>query len=387
MKSFQSLNPIKKQSLYVLVCLASIFTLGLVMVFDTSSAEIIDLSLKRNMHQAPLRQVVYALIGVCSAFLVRRLGYHKLLKMSPSILVFFTFLLALTFVPGIGRIRNGAYRWIGIGGYTIQPSEFVKYILTFYYVDFFLSKKARSLDFKDFLVLISTSLIPIFLILIEPDHGTTAICGLMILLLLFLAQVPFKFWAWPVLFLCFVGALGASQVPYVKARIKVYLHPELDLRGKGHQPRQAKIAVGSGRLWGRGLGKSMQKLSYLPEAKNDYIAAIYAEEFGFMGVLLLICLYMCFAYFGFSIAYQAQDQAGFYLATCITFLVFVQAFLNLGVVSALLPSTGLNLPFFSQGGTSLMANIVAVGVVLDIAECSKYSKMNHLKGKSSQGVF
>jgi cell division protein FtsW len=145
------------------------------------------------------------------------------------------------------------------------------------------------------------------------------------------------------------------------------LNPELDLKGKGHQPYQAKIAAGSGQLLGRGPGNSLQKLSYLPEAQNDYIAAIYAEEFGFLGIVTLIVLYMIIAYVGFYIAHICQDRNGLYFATAITFLICFQAFMNLGVVSGLLPSTGLNLPFFSQGGTSLMANIAGLGLLLNIA--------------------
>jgi cell division protein FtsW len=170
----------------------------------------------------------------------------------------------------------------------------------------------------------------------------------------------------PMILLMFVGAIAAYQLPYVRGRIEVYLHPELDLKGKGHQPHQAKIAAGSGGFLGRGPGASLQKLTYLPEAQNDYIAAIYAEEFGFAGILLLVLLYMLFSFGGFSIAMRSSTLAGAYIASAITFLIALQAFLNLGVVSGLLPSKGVNLPFFSQGGTSLIANIIGLAVLLNI---------------------
>ncbi len=124
-------------------------------------------------------------------------------------------------------------------------------------------------------------------------------------------------------------------------------------------------------LFGRGLGESLQKLNYLPEARNDYIAAIYAEETGFIGILALIALYMLFAYMGFFVAMRAPDQAGFLLASILTFLISIQAFLNLGIVSGLLPSKGMTLPFFSQGGSSLIANTVALFILLDIARKEK----------------
>jgi len=155
-------------------------------------------------------------------------------------------------------------------------------------------------------------------------------------------------------------------MPHVSDRIHVYLHPESDLRGKGHQPHQAKIAAGSGELWGKGLGESLQKLEYLPEARSDYIAAIFAEECGFMGMLGLIFLYMLIGFCGFYIANSALDREGFYIASIFTFLLCFQAFLNLGVVSGLLPSKGTNLPFFSQGGSSLLANMMGVCVILNI---------------------
>jgi cell division protein FtsW len=163
-------------------------------------------------------------------------------------------------------------------------------------------------------------------------------------------------------------------MPHVSSRIKVYLHPELDIRGRGHQPYQAKIAAGSGQLLGKGLGESMQKLNYLPEARSDYLAAIYAEEFGFVGVLGLISLYLVITFAGFFIAIKARDKIGFYLALIMTFLISFQAFLNLGVVSGLLPSKGITLPFFSQGGTSLIVNLMALFLVLSVAASSKEIK-------------
>ena len=160
-------------------------------------------------------------------------------------------------------------------------------------------------------------------------------------------------------------------MPHVSDRIQVYLHPEYDLRGKGHQPYQAKIAAGSGKLWGKGWGESLQKLEYLPEARNDYIAAIFAEETGFVGMTTLILLYMGIGFCGFCIAQKAKDKEGCYTAAIFTFLLCFQAFLNLGVVSGLLPSKGTNLPFFSQGGSSLLVNSMALCVLLNVAHLSK----------------
>ena len=160
-------------------------------------------------------------------------------------------------------------------------------------------------------------------------------------------------------------------MPHVHDRIRVYLHPELDIQGKGHQPHQAKIAAGSGQFWGLGLGESLQKLNYLPEARSDYIAAIYAEECGFVGIIALIALYLTFCLCGICRCDAGEDRGGFLLASILTFLISIQAFLNLGIVSGLLPSKGMTLPFFSQGGSSLIMNLAALFLLLDIARHSK----------------
>jgi cell division protein FtsW len=188
--------------------------------------------------------------------------------------------------------------------------------------------------------------------------------------LFLLSRVRLIYWALPLLLLMIGGIILASQMPHVSDRLKVYLHPESDLQGKGHQPYQAKIAAGSGGLWGKGLAQSVQKLNYLPEARSDYIAAIFAEEFGFIGIFFLILLYMIIAYLGFQIAQKASDIEGFYLASIFTFLIAFQAFLNLGVVSGLLPSKGMNLPFFSQGGCSLLANMIMLALILSVSQSS-----------------
>lgn len=344
-----------------------IFAIGLVMIFSTTSAEVLDHDLSRSTHQALLRQISYAVAGMALAGTIWAIGFRTLLKLSPVLLGVFTLLLVVVLIPGIGREVNGSRRWISLAGFSFQPSEFVKYIVPAYFIHRYLQYDETLFTFRDFLKLVGTLAVPIFLIMIEPNNGTAGVIGLTVAVLCFLTRIPLKFWALPLGVLIVIGGISAFNLPYVTARINVYLHPELDLKGKGHQPYQAKIAAGSGQLLGKGPGNSLQKLSYLPEAQNDYIAAIYAEEFGFIGMLVLIALYMLVAYLGFYIACHATDQAAFCYAGAITFLISFQAFLNLGVVSGLLPSTGLNLPLFSQGGTSLIANIMGIGLLLALA--------------------
>lgn len=345
------------------ICL---FVMGLVMIFNTSSAEVLDHTMGKNTHVALLKQICYGIVGIIGGYAAYSVGYKRLIELSPVLLAFLSFLLLLVFVPGIGVTANGARRWISIAGVSVQPSEFVKLTALLYFVFRMKDVDQNTLDLKAFLKILAPLAIPLFLILIEPNNGTAGVIVLALVTLFFLTKIPLRFWAAPMFAFGIVVVGFALNMPYVKARLEVYLHPELDLKGKGHQPYQAKIASGSGGFWGKGPGKSVQKLSYLPEAQNDYIAAIFAEEYGFSGMLFMLIFYGWIVYLGLAVAFSAEDKAGLYIAAGFTFLVGFQAFLNLGVVSGLLPSTGLNLPFFSQGGSSLIGNSVGLGVLLSI---------------------
>lgn len=354
--------------IFLLMAALSIFALGLVMIFSTTSAEIIDLELDKSTHLALIKQLFYALAGLVLAWGIIKMGYRNLLRYSAPLLALFTLLLVLTLIPGIGREVNGSRRWLNLAGMSFQPSEFVKYLIPAFFIHSFLKFNQEEFTFRDFIKLVGIVSVPMGLVLVEPNNGTTAVIAMTLVVLFFVARIHFRYWAWPLLgFVLVVGAF-ASQLDYVSARLKVYMHPELDIKGRGHQPYQAKIAAGSGQLWGKGPGNGLQKLSYLPEAQNDYIAAIYGEEFGFAGILALITLYLILASLGFYIAFQCPDRGGYYLASCATFLISFQAFLNLGVVSGLLPSTGLNLPLFSQGGSSLMANIAGLSLLFSVSQ-------------------
>lgn len=353
--------------MFLFITASIIFSLGVIMIFSTTSAEILDHELDKSTHVAIVKQLAYAVMGLGLAWGVIKFGYLNLLKYSTPLLILFILLLLVTLIPGIGKVVNGSRRWLTIAGLSFQPSEFVKYIIPAYFIHHYLKYREEDFYFRDFIKLVGIVSIPIVLVLVEPNNGTTAVIGLTLIVLFFLMRIHFRYWAWPLLGFVFLGGAFASQLPYVSGRLNVYFHPELDLKGKGHQPYQAKIAAGSGRLWGVGPGNSLQKLSYLPEAQNDYIAAIYAEEFGFMGVMGMLTLYLIMASLGFYIAYQCPDKGGYFLASCAIFLISFQAFMNLGVVSGLLPSTGLNLPLFSQGGSSLMANMAGLALLFSVS--------------------
>jgi cell division protein FtsW len=316
-----------------------------------------------------IKQMLYAAVGLVCAAGVGFIGFQNLIRLSGPALVVFTVLLVLVFLPGIGQQINGAHRWINLFGNSFQPSEFVKFLIPLYFINV-ISSRTETLNLKAFLIFLFKISIPISLILIEPDNGSVAIIFLTLIALFMLTRLKWVYWALPLCILCSLGTIVASQMPHVSQRIKVYMNPEYDILGKGHQPHQAKIAAGSGRLFGKGFGESLQKMHYLPEARSDYIAAIFAEECGFIGILALIFIYMWIAYAGLIIAQRSMSLEGFYTAAIVTFLICFQAFLNLGVVSGLLPSKGTNLPFFSQGGSSLLANMIAVSILLNIARAS-----------------
>ena len=354
-----------------LTCIALIFSMGLLMVFNTTAAEVLDRALERSTHHALIKQLLYAMVGGLSAIGVSFLGYKQILRLSPFFLLFSTLLLVLVFIPGIGQQINGAYRWVAIFGNSLQPSEFVKYLIPLYFIH--VTTTSGTMSLKKFLKVMGMLAIPIGLILVEPDNGTVAIILATLVALFLLTRIKWSYWALPLGVFLILGIGVASQMPHVSDRIRVYLHPELDLKGKGHQPFQSKIAAGSGKLWGKGLGESLQKLDYLPEARSDYIAAIYAEEFGFIGMLGLLIAYLTVGFLGVSMAGKVHDLSGFYIIAIFTFLICFQAFLNLGVVSGLLPSKGINLPFFSQGGSSLLASFMAVALIINITKEKVYA--------------
>ena len=359
--------------LWLICSVALLFSFGLLMVFNTTSAEILDRFVDDSTRAPLFRQLLYGGVGICAGMVVYSIGYTSMIKYSPLFLGIFVFFLLLLFIPGVGQTINGSRRWLGMFGISFQPSECVKILVPLVYIHWFLKQK-HAIELRDFLKILGCLLIPIALILLQPDHGTTAILFSLLVILFFLTRIRFSYWALPLVVVFTCGMWGAYQLPYVKNRIQIYLHPELDLKGKGHQPHQAKIAAGSGKLLGRGLGESLQKLNYLPEARSDYIAAIYAEEMGFVGVLGLIGVYLTLTFSGIAVALRARDAEGFLLASILTFLISIQAFLNLGIVSGLLPSKGTTLPFFSQGGSSLVVNMVAFFLLLDIARKPRKSE-------------
>ncbi len=276
--------------------------------------------------------------------------------------------LVLVYIPGIGEMRGGARSWIALGPIGFQPSELVK--LTFLiYVSAWLAARKGS-DAHD----VHEGLIPflgavgavMFLLILQPDTGSMAVIVGTALALYFLSGAPVSWF----LFLCTAGAgiLGflIRTSPYRAARFMTFLYPELDPMGKGYHINQALLAIGSGGFMGVGYGESRQKFLYLPEVESDSIVAVMGEELGFIGVLTLLALFTVLIWRAITIARDARDPFGKYLAAGIASMLTIQVFLNVGSMTGLVPITGVTLPFFSHGGSAMTVLLGLVGLLASI---------------------
>jgi cell division protein FtsW len=278
--------------------------------------------------------------------------------------VFFLFAVLL---PGVGTTVNGAQRWIGGGLVQFQPSELAKIALVLYgaYLLSAEPKRVRTLSgLGPYLLVVGVS---VLLIAKEPDLGTAIVASFAVCSMLFVAGVRARTLA-PVGAVIAVLGLGMIAThPYQEARLTGFLHPNTDTSGAGFQAKQATIAIGSGGLTGVGLGESVQKASYLPEAHTDMIAAVIGEELGLVGMFVLVGLFGIFGYAGLRAAHRARNRFSKLLAAGLTSLIMAQAALNLFAVLGLAPLTGVPLPFVSYGGTSLVITLAAAGLILNVA--------------------
>ncbi len=320
------------------------------------------------------KQFLFGLLpGLVLFLILARLNYHLLQKLSWLIYLFSLAVLVLVFVPGVGLVFNGSHSWIHFFGLSLQPSEFAKLAVIIITAKLLSESKDLS-DWKNSLMPIFAILLPaILLIVAQPDVGTMSILVVIIFSMLYLANIPKLYLV--ILGLaaavCFAGLL--IVVPYRVQRLTTFLHPELDPQGIGYQINQAFLAVGSGGIWGLGLGHSRQKFQYLPEVQADSIFAVIAEEMGLLITSALVILIAFLGLRGLKIAKGAPDQFGHLLAAGIMIWFVWQSFLNICTTIGLLPLTGVPLPFISHGGSAMLVGLAAFGIVVNI---SKYSKVN-----------
>ena len=344
-----------------------LLALGAVMVFSASSARALLADQGGDGAEYLKRTVIFAAIGLLALRLAAVHGLRLARVATPPLLVVSLLLLAAVLIPGVGRTVNGAQRWLGAGMLQFQPSELAKIAVVLYGAHLLSARPGRARTLRGLAPLLAVVGLSLALIATEPDLGTAVVLCIAVGSLLLCAGVRLRTLA-PVL-----GAVGLIAVcviaanPYQQERLTGFLHGSSDPHGAGYQSRQATIAVGSGGLTGLGLGESVQKASYLPEAHTDMIAAVLGEETGFAGMAVLIGLLGMFGYAGLRAAHRARDRYSKLLAAGLTSLILGQAAVNLFAVLGLAPLTGVPLPLVSYGGTSLVVTLFSAGLILNVA--------------------
>ena len=313
------------------------------------------------------KHLTYAVAGVGCMIVASRLPYQLYRKLAYPALIIAALFLVCIYIPGLGVSAGGARRWVHLGPLTFQPSEPAKLAVIFFLAYSLASKADRIKTFSPgFLPNILIPGIIISLIIMEPDLGTSMALASIVVIMNFAAGVRLRYLFGMGLLALPAVWLVIQNFGYMMTRIQIYLDPWKDPGGKGFQMVQSFLAFGAGGLYGAGLGEGKQKLFFLPEAHTDFILSVIGEELGLIGVSVVIAFYVIFLICGVKIAFKARDLHGQYLALGLTFMVVLQAALNMAVVMGMLPPKGLPLPFISYGGTSLMVNMAAVGIMLNI---------------------
>jgi cell division protein FtsW len=362
-----SRNHTKGQPDYVFAGLLGVLILfGLVVL--SSAGSVIGFQHHNDSYYFLKKQSVSLLVGLVGAFLAYRFGYKRLFKLSVPIFIIGLVSLVLVFLPGIGSLFLGARRWIHIGPIPFQPSEFVKLALIIYLAAWFAQREKRLTNLQEGLIPFLVTLASVAgLIILQPDLGTTMIVILTGLVMFFVAGGSSKH----LIALLLIGAVMIGLLikiaPYRAERFTVFLNPALDPQGSGYHVRQSWMAIGSGGWFGQGLGHSKQKYNYLPEPAGDSIFAVMSEELGFVMVGLFIFAWTVLVSRGIKIARDAPDSFGRFLGIGIIAWLGLQAFINMAALTGLLPLTGIPLPFMSHGGSALIMNLIAVGILLDIS--------------------
>ena len=320
------------------------------------------------------RQAFFAAVGVAGMLIVGKLNYQRFRGAAKLLLGAALFLLILVIIPGVGITINNSTRWLGIEGVlTFQPSEIAKLAIIVYFADSTSKKKEKMQDFREG-VLPYAIILVVFgvLMMLEPHlSGTILIFGIGIMMMVVGGMrrwlVAAGFGGVAVVGWGFVKLVESGIISYGAGRINMWKNPWLDPLKEGYQMVQSLISIGSGGLLGVGFGKSRQKFLFLPEEHNDFIFAIVCEELGLIGASIIMLVFMLLIFRGFWIALHARDRFGALMVVGVMTQISLQTFLNIAVVTGLIPATGISLPFFSYGGTALMLQLVEMGIVLSVS--------------------
>ncbi|MSU54469.1 MAG: putative lipid II flippase FtsW [Candidatus Staskawiczbacteria bacterium] len=370
----------RRVNYYFLMVAGGLLTCGL--LFLSTLSAIASLKIFGNTNYYIFHQLISVAIGLVGGVIMFKLPLPFLKKIAPVLFIVNILLVLAVFLPGIGVKLGGAHRWINIAGNTLQPSEFLK-ITAILFISAWLSNRISTggkknwgggakksfhnfisiyLPFLVFLIIIG------FLLLLQRDMSTLGIVCVTLITIYFIAQTP----VWHTLLTFILGISSALILiiiqPYRLERLMTFLNPGIDPMGMGHQISQAKLAIGSGGIFGKGLGMSVQKFGALPEPMTDSIFAIVGEELGLIGASALILVFATFVYLGFKIAHNATDKFAKLTAIGLCTWIVFQAFINMASSVGLFPLAGIPLPFFSYGGSHIIAEIIAVGLLLNISK-------------------
>lgn len=343
------------------------------LIFSSAALGLLAKENGASFSSVALNQILFGIVGgLIALFVTSSIHYRFWRKYAFYFFIIGILATLAVFIPGLGFEHGGARRWIQLGSFSFQPSEAFKVAFIIYLATWLSGMQKQVHTFMQGTVPFVAILgIAGVVMLAQPDTDTFLIMAVAGSAMFITAGGRWRdMLALVVLGVVLIAILAFAR-PYVKDRIMTFVNPAADPQGSGYQIQQSLIAVGSGGIAGRGFGQSIQKFNYLPEPVGDSIFAVYGEEFGFIGSVLLVGLFTSFAFRGFKIAAQVPDLFGTLLAIGIIAMITAQAFLNMAAMLAIAPLSGLPLPFISHGGTALLATLAAVGIVLNI---SKYAK-------------
>ena len=362
-------KPAEKPDLVLLGVIFVLIALGLI-ILASVSASFSFRKFEDTYHLLKHQLLLGLLPGLILGYAAYKISLNWIKKYTLHFLLFSMALLVMVFLPFVGSELEGASRWIGIGSFTFQPSELLKLTFILYMASWLISRTEKTTkEFRQtFLGFLFILLIISVLLILQPDISTLGIIIFIALALYFSARTPF----WHTIFTVIMGAGALAALikiaPYRLNRIMVFLNPEYDPMGIGYQAKQALIAVGSGGVIGLGLGMSIQKLGFLPQSVSDSVFAVFSEETGFVGTLILISLFLVFLWRGLKIAKESSNKFYQLTALGITSWIVIQSFVNIGAMIGILPLTGIPLPFISYGGSALVVELIAMGFLLNISK-------------------
>jgi cell division protein FtsW len=363
LKSFVDTRRSREPDLILFLAILSLAGIGIAMSYSASA--VFAMKEFGDSYYFLKRQIIWFVSGFALLLIFKEIDYRVYLKLTKIMLLLSIVMLALVFVPGIGRSAKGSARWLGAGAFSMQPSEFVKIFMVIYLAKVFSSEKGdRFIQILIPVVIVSAVFL---MIMLQPDFGTAIDILIVSVIILFVSGFPFTY----ILSLAVISVpmfyLLIYMVEYRRERIISFLNPWAFRFGIGYHIIQAFIAFKKGGLFGVGLGKGTQKLSRLPEPHTDFIYAVIAEEAGLAGTMIIALLFVVILWRGIIISAGVQDNFGRLLAVGLSLMITVQAFINMAVVAGVLPTAGIPLPFMSYGGSSLLSNMIAAGILLNIS--------------------